>query len=177
MLKKILLGLLFGFILLITIGMIAAPEKTPESQELYTQQLNEYRDLMKEVKDGQNGYQIKTAEESFKLFINEPRTADLWYARVESISEHEGIVYIKAQYEDNQHDSYIDYSQIFTLIIQNPETKKKVINLQKGDDIFFSGYLGEETSITFNGSLEQPEYRFSPTKIKLSLNADVINIQ
>jgi hypothetical protein len=176
MLKKILISLSLVFILLIVIGTIFVPDKAPESQAIYTQQLNGYRDLMKEVKEGANGNQIKKVKDAITTFIDEPRYADLWYAEVKSVSEHEDILYIVTQYKENQHDSYIDYSQMFTLMIHDSETKKKVANLQKGHDIFFSGSLGKEQSITFKGRLEQPEYIFSPTKLKLSLDGEDINI-
>ena len=177
MLKKlsIALGVIFALLLvLIIISAVFSPSKAPQSQVVFTEQLNKLRRLMKVEEDGSNGSRINTVKEYVEIFINEPRDVELWYAKVESVNEYEGIVYIKAQYKEGQHDSYIDYAQIFTLQIFDSQSKKIVANLRKGDDIFFSGQLGNERSITFSGGLEQPEYRFPPTEIKLSLDGNII---
>lgn len=38
-------------------------------------------------------------------------------------------------------------------------------SLKKDDQILFSGNLGNESSLTINGALSEPEFRFYPTKI------------
>ena len=70
----------------------------------------------------------------------------------------------------------MNYFQLFNLIIGKENGIKALVNWTQGDDIFFSGSLGKEMSLTFLGSLEQPEYYFKPKSVKLSLGGKTIDL-
>ncbi|WP_375751560.1 hypothetical protein [Vibrio sp. HN007] len=179
MLKKGLkiFGVLFGLFVALIIGAaIFSPEKAPESQIAFTEQINEFRTVMKEVKESGNQVQQKKLEGLYDSFINESREVQSWYANVISVIESEDGIQIKASYSDNQHDSYADYTQLYHLAINKKHAIQALSNLKKGDDIFFTGSLGEEMSLTFSGSLEQPEFYFEPQSIKLSLEGKAISM-
>ncbi|MEL7291525.1 MAG: hypothetical protein AAGJ88_04310 [Pseudomonadota bacterium] len=180
MLKKLLkvFGVILGLFFVLIIGAaIFSPEKAPESQTIFTQQLNEFRSTAKDVEESANQIQIKKLEALYDSFINENREVKDWYAKVVSISaSDDGSILIKTSYTDEQHDSYLDYAQLFNLIIEKDSGVQALSHLTQGDDIFFSGSLGEEMSITFSGSLEQPEYYFKPKSVKLALDGQTIDL-
>lgn len=179
MLKKLLkvFGVVLGLFVALLVGVsMLSPDKVPESQEQFTKQLNEFRKSIKDAHESSNSVLANKLQSQFNSFINTNRQADFWYAKVQSVSESEDGIRVKAMYDGNQHDSYRDYAQLYHLFIKDENAINKLSQLKKGDDIFFSGSLGQEMSVTDSGRLEQPEFYLYPQSVKLSLDGSVVGL-
>ncbi len=179
MLKKLLkiVGVVLGLFVALLVGVsVFSPDNVPESQAKFTNQLNEFRASIKDAQESSNSVQANKLQSQFDVFINAERQADFWYAKVESVSDSEDGIRVKAMYDGNQHDSYRDYAQLYHLFIKDENAINKLSQLKKGDDIFFSGSLGKEMSVTSSGRLEQPEFYLYPQTVKLSLDGSGIEL-
>lgn len=179
MLKKLLkvFGVVLGLFVALLVGVsMLSPDKVPESQAQFTKQLNDFRSSIKDAHESSNSVQANKLQSQFNSFINTNRQADFWYAKVQSVSESEDGIRVKAMYDGDQHDSYRDYAQLYHLFIKDENAINKLSQLKKGDDIFFSGSLGKEMSVTDSGRLEQPEFYLYPQSIKLSLDGSSFNL-
>ncbi|MGL4225434.1 MAG: hypothetical protein ACRCSE_09975 [Vibrio sp.] len=181
MLKKIIkiFGIIFGlFVALLIVAAVFMPDKAPESQLAFTKQLNEFRSSIKSATESGNSIHVDSLQSQFDAFINKERHVEFWHASVQSVDKREYGIRIEARYSDGQHDSNNRrYTQIYYLGINDAAGSiKQLSQLKKGDDIFFSGLLGQEMSVTNSGSIEQPEFHFFPESIKLSLDGSILSL-
>lgn len=115
--------------------------------------------LSKEYESSQNSGNelvIKNFEKKFESELKgKNRPVSAWVGKFVSSDLHGEELTIELS-NDNQ---------IYHLVLVDPKTIEYSKQFKKDDLILFSGNIGPESSLTINGALREPEFRFYPTKI------------
>lgn len=134
---------------------VAAP-KTEQIQLLTA--TKELSKQLEQVRAGNNEAATRTVENNIKRAIkSQSVTANGWVATVEKIMEIEDETVVLANYESSE----------FMLKLVSKDARSWATGLKSGDTIEFSGNMGKEASVTLDGALRNPEFRFYPAAIKL----------
>lgn len=131
----------------------------PDTQSIYSEQVQQQKELLDQAKKTNNELIEKKAEETAKSFLkNNQATADNWKATVDKIRDSGDSTEIISQHK----------THTYTMRIADPALKDWASTLKNGDQIIFSGNLGNERSVTIEGGLRNPEFTFFPASIRLA---------
>lgn len=147
----------------ISLGLLGCGEvKAPQNQVDLVNYFEKIKDKLKEIEKSNNAILLKEAENKVKETIKSQNfPVNQWYGEVQSITQKGDAVVVLAAFENQE----------YTLVIIDSDAKSAATTLKKGDDIYFSGNMGRERSITLSGTLSNPEFSFMPKSIKVANNS------
>ena len=144
--------LLLSFLLTACGNSTTEPKEQQEFKSLISSLSNEY----KTAKNSDNDLEIKDFENKFKKELKDTnRAVSSWVGSFVSSTLNNDKLTIELSNGD----------QTYYLILVDPKVIEYSKKFKKDDQILFSGNLGNESSLTINGALSEPEFRFYPTKI------------
>ena len=144
--------LLLSFLLTACGNSTTEPKEQQEFKSLISSLSNEY----KTAKNSDNDLEIKDFENKFKKELKDTnRAVSSWVGSFVSSTLNNDKLTIELSNGD----------QKYYLILVDPKVIEYSKKFKKDDQILFSGNLGNESSLTINGALSEPEFRFYPTKI------------
>ncbi|MFL0980262.1 hypothetical protein [Vibrio parahaemolyticus] len=130
----------------------------PESQVEFSNKIEALRKALDKAESDNNVFDMQNTKAEISDFIKSPKvTANLWYGKVHSVSQFGEAVNIDVRFK----------TQEYTLLIVDEKLKNTIAGLRRDDDIYFSGKLGKEMSLTISGAITNPEFRFPPTELSL----------
>lgn len=154
---------IIGFLVLITLAYFIDTEPPPKTdQDIFNDQVEALQNEYEEALDSENSIFVEKIEAKAKQILRKNWLFKDWSAEILSISNGSVNNAIEKSYtiiaENNSTTFHLNVNNSF---------KPQIENMKKGDKITFSGQAAKEESITISGAIDNPEFKFYPTKLSV----------